>query len=98
MATSTIPAIIKTWVTDVGEVTLSTTGTDVTIGYPTGFSSSTNRIIAVLLLRAWPKQNWNNGAVVTIASLSAYLGGDGIIQLTTTSGQKYDLVVEVIYI
>lgn len=90
---------IKEWTQEVSSVSISTSGTTVTLGYPTGYVSGTNRILAVFLELAWPLQNWNNGAVVIINNSHDYINGTtDAVYLTTTSTQTYRLIFKVLWI
>jgi hypothetical protein len=73
-------------------------GTTMTVAVPTGATY----IYDVILRYAWPRNNWNNGAIVAISNKDNALGSVGSktslnISLTTTSAQNYNIVIGVLY-
>lgn len=80
-------------------VTLNTyNGNTLQITLPNDFQKS----LGVVIREAWPNQNWNNGAIVTICkddTLPATSAGASVgVTLTTTSGQGYNVTLRLIYI
>ena len=76
----------------------ATLGTTMTVAVPSGATF----IYDIVLLYAWPRSNWNNGALVTIAHKNDGVGEVGsktsfVIRLTTTSAQNYNIVIGVLY-
>ena len=56
-------------------------------------------MIGVELRRAWPKTNWNNGALVNIINW-AYVASTKVLSvaLSTTSAQQYDFNIRYYYV
>ena len=81
-----------------GQTSIATSlGTNVSVTLPSDLKTS----LGFRLKQAWPVSNWTNGAIVTIAedpSFGATAGATINVRLTTTSAQKYTLVLELVYL
>ena len=82
-------------------VTLNTyNGNTLQVTLPNDFKKS----LGVVIREAWPNQNWNNGAIVSICkddTLPAKQTAAGTsvgVTLTTTSGQGYNVTLRLVYI
>lgn len=57
---------------------------------------ATAEVLFAIIFRAWPKENWDHGAIVSIAQLSQ--DTDNVyFALTATSYQRYDMTIRCFY-
>lgn len=86
---------MKNWETvdiERNSITINSNGaTDI----PYSFDSAVN-ILGCILINAWPLENWNNGAIVSISQQIISLQ-DIVVRLATTSSQKYNITLRIIY-
>ena len=82
-------------------VTLNTyNGNTLQVTLPSDFKKS----LGMVVREAWPNQNWNNGAIVTICKDDTLVAsptdaGTSVgVTLTTTSGQRYNITLWLVYI
>ena len=93
--------LVKTFEYEFYAKTLNTTnGNECQLTLPSDFRKS----LGVVIHDAWPNQNWNNGAVVsicrdkTLEAGPADAGTTSYVYLTTTSGQSYQIKLVLIYL